>query len=131
MKYLLAIYVDESSWEGLSPDDMRQTTEEYGAFTQEVTEAGAYLGGEGLQPVATATTVRVHDGERVVSDGPFAETKEQLGGFYLLDCANLDEAIGWAEKIPGARSGSVEVRPVMVYDEPETVQHPAAAADRA
>jgi hypothetical protein len=131
MKYLLAIYVDESSWEGLSPDDMRRTTEEYGAFTQQVTEAGAILGGDALQPVATATTVRVRDGERIVSDGPFAETKEQLGGFYLLDCANLDEAIGWAEKIPGARTGSIEIRPVMVYDESESNQHPATAADRA
>jgi hypothetical protein len=131
MKYLLTIYLPETSWEGHGPDDMRNTTEEYGAFTQDVTEAGAYLGGDGLQPVSTATTVRVRDGERVVSDGPFAETKEQLGGFYMLDCANLDEAIGWAEKIPGARIGSIEIRPVIDYEEAGRVHHPAAAADRA
>ena len=74
------------------------------------------LGGEGLEPSSSATTVRVRDGERVLSDGPFAETKEQLGGFYLLECDSLDEAIGWAAKIPGAATGSVEVRPVMNYE---------------
>ena len=74
------------------------------------------LGGEGLEPTSSATTVRVRDGERVLTDGPFAETKEQLGGFYLLECDSLDEAIGWAAKIPGAATGSVEVRPVMNYE---------------
>jgi hypothetical protein len=131
MKYLLSIYLDETRSEGLSQEDVQHTMEEYGAFGQQVTEAGAMLGGEGLQPTATATTVRVRDGERVVSDGPFAETKEQLAGFYLLDCANLDEAIGWAEKIPGARTGSIEVRPVMIYEGNPDDQHAAAAADRA
>ena len=87
------------------------------------------LGGEGLQPSSAATTVRVRDGERVLTDGPFAETKEQLGGFYLLDCDNLDEAIDWAAKIPGAGHGSVEVRPVMNYEGAgsEDAQQSAAA----
>jgi hypothetical protein len=86
----------------------------YGAFGEEA--AGVILGGEGLEPSSSATTVRVRNGERVLSDGPFAETKEQLGGFYLLECDSLDEAIGWAVKIPGAATGSVEVRPVMNYE---------------
>ena len=76
--------------------------EAYGAFGQEIEEKGVHVAGEGLQPTATATTVQVRDGERLVTDGPFAETKEQLGGFYLLECKDLDEAIGWAAKIPGA-----------------------------
>jgi hypothetical protein len=130
MKYLLTIYADESGWGDVTPEQGAAVMEEYGAFGQQATEAGVLLGGEGLQPTATATTIRVRDGERVVSDGPFAETKEQLGGFYLLDCANLDEAIGWAEKIPGARSGSVEVRPVMDYEAMQE-QGDAAAAERA
>jgi hypothetical protein len=82
-----------------------------------MTEKGVLLAGEGLYPTPTATTVRVRDGERAVTDGPFAETKEQLGGFFVLDCNDLDEAIDWAAKIPGAQIGSVEVRPVMVFDE--------------
>ena len=88
----------------------------YGAFGQEIEDSGVYVAGEGLQPTATATTVRVRDGERLVTDGPFAETREQLGGFYLLECKDLDEAIGWAAKIPGAQVGSIEVRPVMDYE---------------
>jgi hypothetical protein len=127
MKYLLAIYVDESGWGELTPEEAQATTAEYGALSQKMAEAGVLLGGDGLQPVATAKTVRVRDGERVTSDGPFAETKETLGGFFWLDCDSFDEALGWAEQIPGARSGSVEVRPGMIYDEAE---QPAAAGER-
>jgi hypothetical protein len=76
-----------------------------------------FVGGDGLQPAATATTVRVRDGERLLTDGPYAETKEQLGGFYMLECKDLDEALSWAARIPEAKTGSIEVRPVMVYDE--------------
>jgi hypothetical protein len=75
-----------------------------------------FVGGEGLQPVATATTVRVRDGERMLTDGPYAETKEQLGGYYLLECKDLDDALNWAARIPEAKSGAIEVRPVMDYD---------------
>jgi hypothetical protein len=115
MKYLLTIYGDESRWENANPEDLKPVLDAYDAFTGEATDKGAFLGGEGLQPTQTATTVRVRDGERILSDGPFAETKEQLGGYYLLDCKDLDEAIDWAGKIPGAATGSVEVRPVMDY----------------
>jgi len=90
--------------------------EAYGAFGEAAKEAGVLLGGEGLQPTSTATTVRVRDGEALTTDGPFAETREQLGGYYLLDCKDLDDAISWAAKIPGAQNGSVEVRPVMDYE---------------
>jgi hypothetical protein len=95
---------------------MSATMSAYFAFTEEARQAGVLLGGEGLDRSSSATTVRVSGGERVLSDGPFAETKEQLGGYYLLECANLDEAIDWAARIPGAATGSVEVRPVMNYE---------------
>jgi hypothetical protein len=99
----------------------------YGALTQEMQEKGVLVAGEGLYPTPTATTVRVRDGERSVTDGPFAETKEQLGGFYVLDCKDLDEAIEWAAKIPGAQFGSIEIRPVMVFDEAGNLVEEAAA----
>jgi hypothetical protein len=130
MKYLLTIYGDESARENISPEDGKAVMDAYFAFSREVDEAGAMLGGEGLQPTSSATTVRVRDGERTVTDGPFAETKEQLGGFYLLECKDLDEAIEWAAKIPGAQSGSVEVRPVMIYDAAGSEQPEAAQAQR-
>ena len=116
MKYLLTIYGDESGFEQAGPEEIKAMMAAYGAFGEEIEEAGVHLGGEGLQPSSTATTVSVRDGEKVVTDGPFAETKEQLGGYYLLECRDLDEAVEWAAKVPGAQSGSVEVRPVMDYD---------------
>jgi hypothetical protein len=88
----------------------------YAAFTNEVKEKKVYVTGEALQPTSTATTVRVRGGKTATTDGPFAETKEQLGGFYLLDCKNLDEAIEYAAKIPGASMGSVEIRPIVVWN---------------
>jgi hypothetical protein len=131
MKYLLSIYTDESSWDSATPEQIKETMEGYYAFGREAEERGAYLAGEGLQPTAAATTVRVRKGERLITDGPFAETKEQLGGFYLLECKDLDEAIELAAKIPGARSGSVEVRPVMDYEAVGAQQHDASTASRA
>ena len=116
MRYLLTIYGDESGWNDITPEQSQQIMAAYGAFGEEAQAAGVLLGGEGLQPTSTATTVRVRDGEALTTDGPFAETREQLGGYYLLECKDLDEAIGWAAKIPGAQSGSVEVRPVMDYE---------------
>jgi hypothetical protein len=116
MRYLLTIYGDESGWNDVTPEQSQQIMAAYGAFGQEAQAAGVLLGGEGLQPTSTATTVRVRDGEALTTDGPFAETREQLGGYYLLDCKDLDEAIGWAAKIPGAQNGSVEVRPIMDYE---------------
>ena len=123
MRYLLTIYGDESGWNDVTPEQSQQIMAAYGEFGRAAQDAGVLLGGEGLQPTSTATTVRVRDGEALTTDGPFAETREQLGGYYLLDCKDLDEAIGWAAKIPGARDGSVEVRPVMDY---EAMGHEAA-----
>jgi hypothetical protein len=127
MKYALTIYGDESSRESVSPEEQQATSQAYGVLTQEMESKGALLAGEGLYPTPTATTVRVRDGERSVTDGPFAETKEQLGGFYVLDCKDLDDAIEWAAKIPGAQQGSVEIRPVMVFDEAGNVVQEATA----
>jgi hypothetical protein len=116
MRYLLTIYGDESGWNDVTPEQSAQIMAAYGAFGEAAQKAGVLLGGEGLQPTSTATTVRVRDGEALTTDGPFAETREQLGGYYLLDCKDLDDAISWAAKIPGAADGSVEVRPVMDYE---------------
>jgi hypothetical protein len=116
MKYLLTIYNDESRYGEATPQELQQMMAAYEAFGREVSEANAMLGGEGLSPSSTATTVRVRDGETLTSDGPFAETREQLGGYYLLECRDLDEALGWAAKIPGALDGAIEVRPVMDYE---------------
>src|SRR3954451_11302498 len=117
MRYLLAIYEDESNWATMSPEDSGRTMQRYQAFGEEARAAGVYAGGDGLQPTSTATTVRVRNGERLTTDGPFAETKEQLGGFYLVECKDLDEAIEWAAKIPGAKTGSIEIGPVMSSSE--------------
>jgi hypothetical protein len=116
MKFLLTIYGDEAIWTEASPEDVQKMLAAYGALGQAMQEAGVLLGGEGLQPASTATTVKVRDGERITTDGPFAETREQLGGYYLIDCKDLDAAIGWAARIPDATQGTVEVRPVMNYE---------------
>ena len=116
MRYLLIIYNDESRWANATPEDVQQVMAAYNAFGDAAREAGVMIGGEGLQPTGTATTVRVRDNETLATDGPFAETREQLGGYYLLDCRDLDDAIGWAARIPDAATGSIEVRPVMDYD---------------
>ena len=114
MRYLALIYSQEPT-EPPTKTNGRQMMAEYGDYTQMVKERGAYLGGEALEPSASATTVRVRDGKVSTTDGPFAETKEQLGGYYLLNCADLDEAIDLAGKIPGARSGAIEVRPILEF----------------
>jgi hypothetical protein len=110
MKYLLLIYENEKRWE--SGYDKLELAE-YGAFGKEF--ASVIQGGNALKPTTTATTVRVREGKRLTTDGPFAETKEQLSGFYLIDAADLDAAINVAGKIPGARHGSIEVRPIMTF----------------
>jgi hypothetical protein len=127
MKYAFTIYGDESQRESASDADRQATSQAYGALTQEMDQKAVLVAGEGLYPTQTATTVRVRDGERSVTDGPFAETKEQLGGFYVLDCKDLDEAIEWAAKIPGAQQGSIEIRPVMVFDEAGNLVEEATA----
>jgi hypothetical protein len=115
MRYLLSIYADESGFADATPEDFSQMRSAYMAFTDEIEAAGVLRGGDGLQPSSTATTVRLRDGEPLLTDGPFAESREQLGGYYLLECADLDEALRWAAKVPGAAWGAVEVRPVLDY----------------
>jgi hypothetical protein len=115
VKYLLALFSEEGGFRDATPEQIKTEMDKWAAFGREAVDAGAFVAGEGLQESATATTVRIQDDERLVTDGPFAETKEQLGGFYLLECKDLDEALEWARKIP-FRNGSVEVRPVMDYE---------------
>ena len=112
MRYLLMICTDETSIEALGPEEGNAMMAEYGAFGEEMGTRGVLQGGERLRPTSDATSVRVRDGEVLTSDGPFAETKEQIGGYFMVDCRNLDEAIEVAAKIPGARLGTIEVRPV-------------------
>jgi hypothetical protein len=112
MRYVMLICTDETAMDAVSPEEQAAGTAEYMTFGEEMGQRGVLQGGERLRPTSDATTVRVRDGEVLTSDGPFAETKEQMGGFYLVDCQNLDEAIEIAAKIPGARSGSIEVRPI-------------------
>ncbi len=111
MQYALLIYTPEPT-EDVPEDVMASEFGEYAAFTALVRERGAFKAGEALQSTASATTVRVRDGQTVATDGPFAETKEALGGFYLLEAADLDEAIDYASRIPGAKHGSIEIRPI-------------------
>jgi hypothetical protein len=127
MKYAITIYTDEAQREAASEEERTATSQAYGVLTQEMEQKGVLVAGEGLYPTQTATTVRVRDDERSVTDGPFAETKEQLGGFYVLDVKNLDEAIEWAAKIPTAETGSIEIRPVMVFDEAGNLVEEATA----
>jgi hypothetical protein len=115
MQYMALIYDSEQVLATMSPKDREQFMGDYFAFTQAAKDAGVYVAGDALKDVATATTLRVRNGETLHTDGPFAETKEQLGGYYLLECKDLDEALKWAAKIPSAKTGSIEVRPVMVF----------------
>ena len=117
MKYLCLIYDDEQQWARMPKEENDAMMGEYFAFTNETRGSGHFIAGEALQPVATATTVRVRNGRVSTTDGPFAETKEQLGGFYLIEAADLNEAIQVASRIPSARIGSVEVRPVVNFGE--------------
>lgn len=113
MQYLLMIYRDERAFEAATPADLQPVAAAYMAYTEAMKAAGAYVGGNRLQPVRAATTVRVANGETKVLDGPYAETREQLGGYYLIEAPDLDGAIAWAARCPGAAQGVVEVRPIM------------------
>ena len=113
MQYLLLLYENEKRWSDMPNDKRNAEMAEYGTFTQSIIDSKNMEGGNALQPTATATTVRVRDGKRLTTDGPFAETKEQLGGYYLIEAADLDAAIAIAARIPTARSGGVEIRPIM------------------
>ncbi len=112
MRYLLTICEDEKRYESLPPEQASAIMAEYNAFGEEMGSRGVLQSGARLRPTSDATTVRVNDGDVLSSDGPFAETKEQIGGFYVVDCKDLDEAIEVASKIPAARYGAVEVRPI-------------------
>ena len=116
MQYLLLIYRSDAVYANLDPEARKKMSAEYGTYTQSIIQSGHFKAGDGLQPVSTATTVRVRDGKTLTTDGPFAETREQLGGYYLVEAKDLDTALGLAARIPGARDGSIEVRPVMIYN---------------
>src|ERR671914_1488642 len=118
MKYLCLIYEDEKAWLKLPKEQSDAIMNEYFAFTNDIRKTGQMVAGEALQPTQTATTVRVRNGKTSTTDGPFAETKEQLGGFYLIEAKDLNEAIQVASRIPGARFGSVEIRPVVDFSQP-------------
>ncbi len=113
MQYMLLIYDDESVWQSMPEEERNALFGEYFAYTDELRRAGAFVAGDALEPTSSATTVRVRDGKTLTTDGPFAETKEQLGGYYLVEADSLDEALEWARKIPSARLGSIEVRPTL------------------
>ena len=112
MQYMILIYDSEKAWADLTKADSDKMHAEYMSYTQEMVKAGVMRAGDALKPTTTATTVRVRGGKTLTTDGPFAETKEQLGGYYLIDVPNLDEALRWAAKCPGAIHGTCEVRPL-------------------
>ncbi len=116
MQYMLLIYDDEKKWATMSEAEAGQVIADYNAFTESIRKSGHLLAGDALKPTSTATSVRVRDGKTLTTDGPFAETREQLGGYYLVEAKDLDEAMGIAARIPSAKIGTVEVRPVMVFD---------------
>lgn len=115
MRYLLLIYTDESTRPEAPPEDTEVTLKPWWEYNGWVREKGWYVGSDALQPTATATTVRERDGKTLTVDGPFAETKEQVGGYYLIECENLDQAIEAASRVPAVKWGSIEVRPVMDF----------------
>jgi hypothetical protein len=112
MQYLMMIFGDESAEAAASAEEETAMLGEYGVWAEAAGKAGVLRGGERLRPTSAATVVRVRDGETLTTDGPYADTKEQLGGYFIVDCANLDEALEWAGRIPGARFGAIEVRPI-------------------
>ena len=120
MRYLMLIYDNEQAMAHQTPQEQAVTMEAWSKYSGELHGTGKMLGGDALQPTATATTVRAKDGKTLVSDGPFAETKEQLGGYFVVEAKDLDEAIDWARRMPHlSAGGSVEVRPIMEFDNPQ------------
>jgi hypothetical protein len=116
MQYLLMIYQNEVDYGKIDAATSQKMQDEYGAFTQSIIQSGNFKAGDRLRPTTMATTVRVRDGKTLTTDGPFAETREQLGGYYLIEAKDLDTALGIAARIPSARMGSIEVRPIWVYN---------------
>ena len=119
MEFMLLIYEDEAVGEAMTGEESEQRMSAYGEYTRELIAAGVMKHGAPLHPVSTATTVRVRDGATSTTDGPFAETREQLGGYYLLDCEDLAAALAWAAKVPSATQGSIEVRPIIPMGPPQ------------
>lgn len=113
MKYMLLIYHDEQSWDAISEAERQQIYGDFRKLREELLQSGRFVTGSQLQPITTATTVRVRDGKELVTDGPFAETHEQLGGYFLIEAENLDEATSIAARIPSAKTGTIEVRPLV------------------
>jgi hypothetical protein len=116
MRYLCLIYDEEKKWASMTKSEQDAEMGAYYAFTEGIKQSGHYIGGEALQPVATATSVRMRGGKMSTTDGPFAETEEQLGGFYLINAKDLNDAMQIASKIPGARTGTIEVRPIQEFN---------------
>jgi hypothetical protein len=119
MKYLCLIYDEEAKMAGMSKEEGDAFMGEYFAFTDGIAQSGHMIHGEALHPISTATTIRMRNGRLATTDGPFAETKEQLGGFYLIEARDLNEAIQVAQKIPSVRTGSIEIRPVVDFSQPD------------
>jgi len=117
MKYLCLIYEDEKSWASMPKEETDAIMSEYFSFTDDIQKSGHYVSGEALQPTETATTVRVRNGKISATDGPFVETKEQLGGYYLIEARDLNEAIAIAARIPAVRNGGIEIRPIIEFDQ--------------
>ena len=118
MKYLCLIYDEEKKLHAMSKTEMDALMQEYFAFTRDIRGSGHYLGGNDLQPVRNATTIRVRNGKLSTTDGPFAETKEQLGGYFLIEAPHLDAALAWAQRCPGAANGAIEIRPIWPAERP-------------
>ena len=117
MEFLAMIYADERTWERVSDDEQKAAYEQYVEFADAARAAGVLVAGDELGPTSAATTVRIRDGRQLVTDGPYAEVKEALGGFFILDCPSFDDALDWAARIPAVHHGTVEVRPVYVDEE--------------
>ena len=120
MQYMLLIYSTPDGWSSMAPEQQKELYEAYGTFSMELQASGKMVAGDALQDTSTATSIRVRGGETLMTDGPFAETKEILGGYYLIDVDTLDEALEWGAKLPGATYGTVEVRPVVTNYETMT-----------
>jgi hypothetical protein len=127
MKYLCLIYENEKSWAQMPKEQSDAIMSEYFAFTDDIRKSGQYVAGDALHPTHTATTVRVRNGKTSTTDGPFAETKEQLGGYYLIEAKDLNEAIQVASRIPSARFGSIEVRPVVDFSQAQSSEQASSA----
>ena len=121
MKYMLLIHDSEQALSALSDEELKQIMADYRRFSEQIRASGHYRAGSQLQPTSMATSVRVRNGKRLVTDGPFAETREQLGGYFLVEAKDLDEAIGLAERVPSARIGTIEIRPLVETPTPATV----------